>query len=225
MLLGEDVAPVHFRRWLARACSRRSVRKLVAGMGYLLRGKLSVSLEDWQLHRPALLAWPKERKDVLLIRDPFNLFASRISMGRGGHTSFCKNHAEDYFRASIVLWKQHAREFLGDTNYLPGHVGIFYDRWLIDAGYRRDIAYRLGVMPDESALTVVAKEGGGSSFEGMSPLGEDAAQRRLSRYKQLTGENHEMFQAVALDPEILELRERLLGLLPASHAEPVREMA
>ncbi len=215
-LLGEDVASVPFRRWLARSCSRRSVPKLLAGLGRLMRGEVSLSLEDGQLDRPFLVDWPKQRRDILLIRDPFNLFASRISKGRGGHRSFGRQRVEDYFHASIALWKQHAREFLGDTNHLPGHVGVFYDRWIIDADYRREVAARLGIAPDESALGVVAKEGGGSSFEGLSPLGADAVQRRLSRYEQLTGENREMFKVVAADPEIIALRERLLQRMPVT---------
>jgi hypothetical protein len=218
-LLGFDHTPRHFGRWLLRACSRRSLPKVLAGAGHLLKGRLSLSLEDWLLDRRLFIDWPSDRRDILLIRDPFNLFASRISMGQGGHRSFFRSRAVEYFPASIALWKQHAREFLGDTNHLPGHVGIFYDLWLIDAGYRREIAARLGIAPDEGALAVVAKEGGGSSFEGMTPLGTDAAQRRLSRYRQLTGENRAMFEVIASDPEILALRERLLCLLPASEVE------
>ena len=218
-LLGEDVAPARFGRWLFRACSRRSVSKLLPGLGCLFHGALSVSLEDWLIDRRTFENWPRDRRDILLIRDPFNLFASRISMGQGGHKSFFKRRPEEYFRASIALWKQHAREFLGDTNHLPGHVGIFYDRWLVDAEYRREVAAGLGITPDEGALNVVAREGGGSSFEGLSPLGADAVQRRLSRYQQLTGENREMFEVVAADPEIVQLRERLLQRMPTRDVE------
>ncbi len=215
VLLGETVAPHRFGRWLLRASARGGAKGFRRGWRWLLLGRVAVSFEDWRLDTPALVGWPKARRDILIVRDPFNLFASRIQMRGGGHRNLGRDRVEDYFHASIGLWKQHAREFLGDTSHLPGHVGVFYDRWLVDAAYRREVATSLGITPDESALGVVAKEGGGSSFEGLSPLGADAAQRRLSRYEQLTGENREMFEVVAADPEIVALRERLLQLMPA----------
>ena len=60
--------------------------------------------------------------DVLILRDPSNLFASRKKSGfyeereRAGH--------------NLVIWKQHARVFAGERSYLAQPtVTINHNRW------------------------------------------------------------------------------------------------
>ncbi|WP_029075743.1 hypothetical protein [Kaistia adipata] len=211
-LLGDPVPPPGFWSWLLRQCARKRIRKLLLrDGGKLFSGGLCVSLEDWSIEDPIFDPWPANIRHILLIRDPLNMFASRIRMTEGLHNVGGAEGEALYFRNSISLWKSHAREFLGDTRHLPEHVGIYYDSWLTDLAYRADIAARLGLVPDEAALEIVPPHGGGSSFEGMAPLGADAVERRLSRHSQLSEGEQVLFARILCDPELLALRARVLA--------------
>jgi len=63
------------------------------------------------------------------------------------------------------LWFQHAREFLGETNYLPHLVTIVFNRWFSDINYRVEIAERLRIPFDDDLIDIV--DFNGSSFDGM----------------------------------------------------------
>ncbi|MET4632136.1 hypothetical protein [Kaistia defluvii] len=210
-LLGDPFPTKAFLHWFPRVCARRYVRRMLRKTGWkLLTRGLCVSLEDWPIDKPIFTPWPRRCQHILLLRDPLNMFASRIRMSNGMHVLYGKDRADDYFQNSIELWKSHAGEFLGHTHLLPGHVGVYYDRWVVDAAYRAAIAARLRLVPDEGALYRVAVEGGGSSFEGLSPLGEDAIARRLSRHSQLDDREQKLLARVTDDAELMHLREQVL---------------
>ena len=210
-LLGDPAKPMGFWRWFLRLCARKRMRRPLRQEGRkLFSGGLCVSLEDWPIEDPIFDPWPANIRHILLIRDPLNMFASRIRMTEGLHDAGGTEREELYFRSSVSLWKSHAREFLGDTCHLPGHVGIYFDSWLGDSGYRAGIAARLGLVPNEAALGIVPPHGGGSSFEGMAPLGEDAVERRLSRHSQLREDEQGLFARILDDEELIALRARVL---------------
>jgi hypothetical protein len=212
VVLGDPFTPKGLWAWFLRLAMRKRMRKPLLKTGRrLASGGLCVSLEDWPINAPIFDPWPRRCRHVLLLRDPMNMFASRIRMMGGGmHRFYAQDRADLYFQNSIELWKMHAREFLGETNHLPGHVGVYYDRWVADPAYRVEVAAKLGLVPDERALSHVAPEGGGSSFEGMAPLGDDAIARRLSRHSQLEGDEKRLFARVTDDSDLMQLRERVL---------------
>jgi hypothetical protein len=210
-LLGDPVGSKGFWRWFLRLAARKRMRKPLRKDGAkLFRAGLCVSLEDWPIDGPIFDPWPTKCRHILLIRDPLNMFASRIRRFDAMHTAYCQERAHIYFERSIALWKAHAREFLGETSHLPGHVGIYYDRWLTDSGYRARVAAWLGLRADEGALDIVPPQGGGSSFEGMAPLGADAVERRLSRHSQLDDREQKLLARVTDDAELMHLREQVL---------------
>ncbi|MDX1653667.1 MAG: hypothetical protein R3310_00500 [Candidatus Competibacteraceae bacterium] len=51
--------------------------------------------------------------------------------------------------ALVRTWKQHGRTLLGEIQPLAGPlVGVNYNRWVTEAGYRRELARRLfGPLP------------------------------------------------------------------------------
>ena len=212
VVFGDPFTPKGFWAWFLRLSLRKRMRKPLLKAGRrLASGGLCVSLEDWPIEAPIFDPWPRRCRHILLLRDPMNMFASRIRMMGGRmHHFYGKDRADLYFQHSIDLWKEHAREFLGETDRLPGHVGIYYDRWVADPIYRAGIAASLGLVPDERALNRVASEGGGSSFEGMAPLGDDAITRRLSRHNQLEDDEKQLFARVTDDSDLMQLRERVL---------------
>jgi hypothetical protein len=210
-VLGDPVGSKRFWRWFLRLCARKRMRKILWQDGRkFFTGGLCVSLEDWPIEDPIFDPWPPHCRHVLLIRDPLNLFASRIRMHHGAHHIYGEERAPIYFENSVALWKSHAREFLGDTDHLPGHVGIYYDSWLTNPAYRAAIAAQLDLVADEAALGIVPPHGGGSSFEGMAPLGADAVERRLSRHSELREDERILFARIAGDEELLALRARVM---------------
>lgn len=216
-LLGDPFSTKAFWHWFPRTCARRIERERLRKSGWkLLTHGLCISLEDWPIDAPIFTPWPRRCRHILLLRDPLNMFASRIRMGNGMHVLYGKERSDLYFQNSIELWKAHAREFLGETSLLPGHVGVYYDRWVVEPAYRAAIASRLQLVPDDQALHRVAVEGGGSSFEGMAPLGDDAIARRLSRHSQLDSDEKLLFARVTDDAELMKLREQVLEHVSAT---------
>lgn len=93
--------------------------------------------------------------NVLIVRDPYNLFASRFAMRDAPAITFT--------REAIGLWKQHAREAAGLTSFVPDRVDALFDDWNNDESYRRRIEQKAGLIPSDRGINVVA--GIGSSFD------------------------------------------------------------
>lgn len=86
------------------------------------------------------------------LRDPWNLFASRIR-----HGVRRLRHPADY------LWTEYARAFIErpyDAEY------VLYHEFLYDEYVRRDLSEAIGGTFDDSNINVVPKYGDGSSFDG-----------------------------------------------------------
>lgn len=97
-----------------------------------------------------------QRVDILILRDPFNLFASRRKGGFGNATPYTAKR----------IWQQHAREFLGIRRYLgPDKVLISYNLWVTDVAYRRETARQLGLEFTDAGFGSVAAFAPGSSFD------------------------------------------------------------
>ncbi|NJM97764.1 MAG: hypothetical protein HC800_11935 [Phormidesmis sp. RL_2_1] len=149
---------------------------------------LAYSYEDWSLaqitqpcferNRELYLGKSAQRLDVLILRDPFNLFASRLKQG------FIATKAK---RMSMVaMWLQYAKEFVGESNYLTNHlVCISYNRWFVDASYRAQLAEHLGLTFSDLGREKVCGMGGGSSFDGTDFSGRAAEMNVLNRWQKL----------------------------------------
>ncbi|MEC4893037.1 MAG: hypothetical protein SAL07_12640 [Oscillatoria sp. PMC 1051.18] len=152
------------------------------------------------------------RYDLLILRDPFNLFASRL-----------KNN---YLTVStppktlVEMWLDYAQEFVGETNYLTNHkICLNYNRWTIDVDYRQQIAEKLGLKFSDAGIDRVGSWGGGSSFEGQEFDGQATKMDILNRWKH--------FQA---DPKYLQLvnnrklydySQRIFGSIPGTESLPL----
>lgn len=141
------------------------------------------------------------RVDVLLLRDPFNLFASRIigSVGDGGGAS----------ATAIRIWKQHAREFLGLRRHLRSdRVLVNYNRWVCDRSYRREVAHALDLEFSDAGRHHVPGVGAGSSFDGRSYDGDAAAMAVLERWRWLECHAHYLR---LFDAEMVDLTQGIFG--------------
>ncbi|MDF2095361.1 hypothetical protein [Aquibaculum arenosum] len=103
------------------------------------------------------------RIDLLILRDPYNLFASRR---RFNGTLLPEATA-------LRVWKQHARAFLGLRTCLSHRfLAVSYNRWCRDPGYRQRLAEQLGLNFTDARVDAVPAVGGGSSFDGQDYHGQ-----------------------------------------------------
>lgn len=141
----------------------------------------------------------EERIDLLLLRDPFNLFASRFN--RRGYAV--------KVAAALRIWKQHARQFLGDINRLTQRpVLVSYDHWFCDREYRRRLAADLGLPGSDAGLQRVATCFGGSSFDGLDYDGRAQQMPVLTRWQRLADDP--TFASI-FDEQTIELARRAFG--------------
>jgi hypothetical protein len=150
---------------------------------------------------------PSERRtDVLILRDPYNLFASRR---RAGYATVAPHIA-------VRIWKQHAREFLREREHLgPDLVRIRYNAWCTDRAYRRDIAEQLGLMFTDAGIDTVPSTGEGSSFDGTAYDGRASEMDTLGRWRHFADDPD--YRAL-FDEQVQDFSDRIFGPIPGTEA-------
>ncbi|MDC0834928.1 hypothetical protein POG22_18245 [Geitlerinema sp. CS-897] len=165
----------------------------------------------------------RKRFNVLLLRDPFNLFASRLKQvwNQGLDelkTGFVMGHPSYQYGQStpsefVKVWKEHAREFLGITSYLSQpKVLINYNRWVTDRDYRIKIASDLELSYQEETLQkVVGKEGKGtgSSFDRFEFAKKASKMKVFERWKAM--QNNANYRSLFEDTEVWDLSQQIFG--------------
>jgi hypothetical protein len=116
------------------------------------------------------------RVDVLILRDPHNLLASRL------HNNMLPSKS---MRQSFsALWTSYAMEFLGETNHLTHNkVSVNYNRWVLSTTYRQELAAELGLQFSDRGFGDVTGFGGGSSFDSSAYDGRAHEMDLLNRWK------------------------------------------
>jgi hypothetical protein len=80
------------------------------------------------------------RCDVLILRDPFNLFASRRRAAALDERF--KRSVRATPKSESRIWKQHARAYLEPGRYLSNQrISINYNCWFTNQNYRRSIIH------------------------------------------------------------------------------------
>jgi hypothetical protein len=142
----------------------RRARKRVLVLSYE-----DIDLENPRLHKFLDTADGKvgssgAMSQVLILRDPYNLFASLKKKGYMTATS-----GAFYVR----LWKQHARRFQSGRDATGRSlVPVNFNTWISDPAYRIKTGRQLGFETDGVAYMDVPDYGGGSSFEGKADSAE-----------------------------------------------------
>ena len=161
-------------------------------LGTLVRG-------DFEKHHDAMVGPSRSRMDVLILRDPYNLFASRRQGGFGEVTE----------EVALRIWKQHAREFLGIRRYLKKRpVVVNYNLWATDRTYRHELAARLDFDLRNDNVHEVPAAGNGSSFDGRRYHGFAGRMRTLERWKYFAGDPG---YASLFDDDVHDLAARIFG--------------
>jgi hypothetical protein len=153
---------------------------------------------------------------VLIIRDPFNNFASKYRWAING-TKWTPQ-MEWITRVLPGLWKAYAKEFLGLTNFIPApKILLDYNRWFADVKYREDTASRLELGSADKGLTEVAKWGPntwGDSFDNMKFDGRAHEMKVFERWRYFADDP--VFRDLFRDSELLSLSQEIFGVIPGT---------
>jgi len=158
----------------------------------------------YEKNRQNFVGYSENKKDILILRDPFNHFASILKSGMNASSSWLLNFND--------LWIEYAEEFTGNTNQLSSDkIFINYNKWFKSSKYRKKLAIDLAL--DVEHLTFpqnVAKFGGGSSFDSTRFDGKankmDIEKRYIS-YKENTD-----YIRLFNDARIINLAEEIFDL-------------
>jgi hypothetical protein len=186
--------------------------KIIGKIYFMDIDLVAVSYEDKYLEKiknysildeEQMIGADRNKTIILILRDPYNLFASRLKYKKP------KKHAMQNKEGFVEKWKSYALEFLGDTNIIDNKICINYNSWLKDIDYRRDLSKRLGGDFSDSNIDIVPSSGGGSSFDRKSYDGRASEMKLLERWKSLKNEKY--FLELVDDKELAELSFRIFG--------------
>jgi len=156
-----------------------------------------------------------KRFNVLILRDPFNLFASRLKKEESFSVNRYSLKNPEERKIVIGMWKSYAREILGITNIIKENkVLIVYDKWFADASYRAEIAGKLELEFNDSGFNEVIAIGGGSSFDRTNLNNSATEMKVLERWKFY--ENSKEFAELFKDDELIEMSEKIFGKIPGT---------
>ena len=134
------------------------------------------SLSTMGLDYEQILGKHDSVKKVVILRDPYNLFASRIK-----HYNLMSDFGAllDKERATF-LWSEYAEFFVGKPS---GVILVSYNRFVSDKGYRQELSEKLGGSFNDSTIDRIDENARGSSFDGMSFDGKASEMRVFDRWK------------------------------------------
>lgn len=176
----------------------------------LWKPSMMVSLEDHDLKTTPDLIAACRVENILIIRDPQNMFASRIRKAstRTSHPAYPARAGADLDRV-IRLWKVHAREFLSTTSHLENKTCIYFDLWFSSREYRMSICQALGFNFTDKGYSKVATEGGGSSFDRTNPESGNQRPDVLNRQSYLQEHEQELLENIFADKELSDLARKI----------------
>ena len=157
------------------------------------------SLQDIEADKsslPQYIGVSRSRYTILVLRDPYNTFASWLKRDTPVTPTIIK------------LWKEYAYEFLGKTSIINGpKVCVNFNLWFSDQKYRQSIAEKLELTFTDKGLGKVSHHGGGQSLQGKAK--NMAVLTRFNQYQ-----NHPVFRKIFdLDPELEQLSKDIFGEL------------
>jgi hypothetical protein len=139
------------------------------------------------------------RRSVVLLRDPFNLFASLLKAG--------------LFTLRLdelpAIYARHADEFLRQQE--TGLIGINYNEWFQEPRYRISIARRLGFDTNGAPYDDVPSQGGGSSFSAREYRGQASRMDVFGRWRHAA--EHADFQRLINAPQVRAAAETIFPML------------
>lgn len=128
----------------------------------------------------------RQKYNVLILRDPYNMFASRWVWKDEFGILFREDL--EHQKMIIEIWKEHARTYIQWQNgqeFLNCGKGIAinYNRWFRDKKYRNEIANQLGLRFTDAGKEDITNYGHGSSFDGRDLHKQASNLKVLERWK------------------------------------------
>lgn len=193
---------------------RAAIKKITANTGkepLIIASRENFSRSELILkEEPELYGNISKHHNIILIRDPYNLFASYYSWNFRQGVFFREKVA---FRERIIaLWKEYARLYI-DWKIAadPTNLAVTYNEFTSNEEYKKDLARRLGVKIREINSEEVPNFGGGSSFYGT--LNESGDRRDYNqRFLKFVGD--EEFKKIFQDEELVNLSQEIFGIIP-----------
>lgn len=160
---------------------------------------------------------PKRRVYVMLLRDPFNLFASQLKSAKD-YSSYISS------LGPTQLYQVYADEIEGRTSYLPDDkLVILFNQWKSDRAHRASIAAQLGLDIETEELDGVSGIGGGSSFDGTDFDGRGSEMDTDARWRQFRDDQR--FRSLFANKRIPEFGLRHFQLEPELEAWAAERIA
>jgi hypothetical protein len=112
----------------------------------------------------------------------------------------------------VHLFKQYAREFLGQTQLLNRErpvLFVSYNQWLLSSEYKKEIAAKIGFEDRGETYNFVSPIGGGSSFNKTQLSGKAQEMQVLERWRRY--QDDPGYRAIFADEEIGTLSRQIFG--------------
>ncbi|NOZ87056.1 MAG: glycosyltransferase [Deltaproteobacteria bacterium] len=146
---------------------------------------------------------------VLVVRDPYNQFASDIKGSRRSANNYEQLRKFYPVEEKVRLWKAYAKEALGSGVFDPNKlIIVVYNRWFKERDYRRELALKVGLQFSDAGFNKISLHGGGSSFDGVN-VRDTSKMDVLNRWKYYAG--YEFFRKL-FDPEMVRLAAELFDM-------------
>lgn len=161
---------------------------------------------DWKANE-AVVGESAKRTCVLILRDPFNMTASRMRAA-----DFIFTLTDDH----VEMWIQHAREAIGKTSHLSNLLVISYNDWATSEKYRRRIENLLGLPATDEGIDKIF--GVGSSFDGKKYDGRASKMDVLRRWKGFGA--FKEYRSLVKDERLWSLSRTIFGQVAPDRLRP-----
>ena len=206
---GEPLPPPRdYQRWLSTPSTEKKRRSDPPPEQAL------ITLEDLPPNYLPLSGIDCDVVRILIVRDPYSTFASRIRGMQTGARYFCNPAREGSATPDLPFafdpifvdyWEETAKECLGLTNRIEAKLPIYFDRWFTSSAYRCSIIETLGFAFTDAEFSRVPTAGGGSSFDGTSFDNRNSEMNVLDRVSDLTPVERQLLDRVLDRESVREL--------------------
>jgi hypothetical protein len=151
---------------------------------------------------------------ALILRDPYNLFASRLRKWPERFSTDTKIASQIALYNELAGLAANPAPIWNDAPLIP----ILFNSLISDDDYRRHIASSFGVKEGDVGLDKVPVYGHGSSFDGTTLTGESVRDHVFERWRAV--ENEPRFQTILRSPEVQEIGNGLFQMKPPLTHKP-----
>ena len=142
----------------------------------------------------------------VILRDPYNLFASRLAKWPERFASDADIRAQQDLYAHHAQFVLNPRPVFGDAPVVP----ILYNHLVTDSSYRRELALKLNIDQGDAGLDEVPVYGHGSSFDGYQAKSARVRAGVFDRWQ--SSRSDPTFRQVVADGRIRSLAQSVFGV-------------